>query len=160
MTAIGPQETPSTELYRLEIGPGGDRLVPVATEAQATHVGLRLVQERITTYKTLLTAAQERTRSLEAALADTERRRHEAVGQVITRHGLRSFPSPEPTPSARQIESLRAIEPVSVVRYTLESLLLTQARRAQDYDPGAVTADPVLALYLPGQAPETTDGVA
>jgi len=85
---------------------------------------------------------------------------HEAVGQVITRHGLRSFPSPEPTPSARQIESLRAIEPVAVVRYTLEALLLTQARRARDYDPGAVTADPVLALYLPGHAPDTTDGVA
>ena len=41
---------------------------------------------------------------------------------------------------------------MALVRYTLEALLLTQAMRARDYDPGRTPADPVLALYLPGQA--------
>ncbi len=41
------------------------------------------------------------------------------------------------------------------VRYTLEALLLTQAMRTRDYDPGRTPADPVLALYLPGQAVAT-----
>ncbi len=83
-----------------------------------------------------------------------------AIEQVMTRHGLTGFPDAEPTPTTRHIERLRALDPASVVRYTLEALLLTQARRARDYDPGKATADPVLALYLPGQAPETTGGVA
>ncbi len=41
------------------------------------------------------------------------------------------------------------------MRYTLEALLLTQAMRARDYDPGRTPADPVLALYVPGQAVPT-----
>jgi len=80
---------------------------------------------------------------------------HEAIKQVIKRHNLSSFPSPEPTPSRSQIERLRSFEGVALVRYTLEALLLTQAMRVRDYDPGRTPADPVLALYLPGQAVPT-----
>jgi len=80
---------------------------------------------------------------------------HEAIKQVIKRHNLSSFPSPEPTPSRSQIERLRSFEGVALVRYTLEALLLTQAMRVRDYDPGRTHADPVLALYLPGQAVPT-----
>lgn len=50
------------------------------------------------------------------------------------------------------IERLRSFDGVELVRYTLEALLLTQAMRARDYDPDRTRADPVLALYLPGQA--------
>ena len=75
-----------------------------------------------------------------------------AVEQVITRHSLKSFPSPASTPGRAQIERLRSFDGVELVRYTLEALLLTQAMRARDYDPGRTPADPVLALYLPGQA--------
>ena len=80
---------------------------------------------------------------------------HEAIKQVIKRHNLSSFPGPEPTPSRSQIERLRLFEGVALVRYTLEALLLTQAMRVRDYDPGRTPADPVLALYLPGQAVPT-----
>jgi hypothetical protein len=85
----------------------------------------------------------------------------EAVQEVIKRHGLRSFPATMPTPSREQIARLRQIEPVALVRYTLEALLLTQARRARDYDPGKVGPDAMLALYLLGQAvPEPSKGDA
>jgi len=77
---------------------------------------------------------------------------HKAVEQVMTRHALKSFPSPASTPGRGQIERLRSFDGVALVRYTLEALLLTQAMRARDYDPGRTPADPVLALYLPGQA--------
>ncbi len=77
---------------------------------------------------------------------------HEAITQVIKRHNLSSFPGPEPTPSRSQIERLRLFDGVALVRYTLEALLLTQAMRVRDYDPGRTHADPALALYLPGQA--------
>ncbi len=76
---------------------------------------------------------------------------HKAVEQVVARHALKSFPSTMPTPTRAQIERLRSFDGVALVRYTLEALLLTQAMRARDYDPGKDTADPVLALYLPGQ---------
>jgi ParB/RepB/Spo0J family partition protein len=79
----------------------------------------------------------------------------EAIKQVIKRHNLSSFPGPEPTPSRSQIERLRLFDGVALVRYTLEALLLTQAMRVRDYDPGRTPADPVLALYLPGQAVPT-----
>ncbi len=76
-----------------------------------------------------------------------------AVEQVITRHALKKgFPSPASTPGRAMIERLRSFDGVELVRYTLEALLLTQAMRARDYDPGRTRADPVLALYLPGQA--------
>jgi len=77
-----------------------------------------------------------------------------AVEQVMTRHGLKVFPSPASTPTKGQIERLREIAPVDLVRYTLEALLLTQAERARDYDPGRTPADPVLALYLAGHVAE------
>ncbi len=76
----------------------------------------------------------------------------QAVEQVMTRHALKGFPSPAATPGRAQIERLRSFDGVELVRYTLEALLLTQALRARDYDPGRTRADPVLALYLPGQA--------
>jgi len=76
---------------------------------------------------------------------------HKAVEQVMTRHALTSFPSPASTPGRAQIERLRSFDGVALVRYTLEALLLTQAMRARDYDPGRTRADPVLSLYLPGQ---------
>jgi len=76
-----------------------------------------------------------------------------AVEQVITRHALKKgFPRPASTPGRAMIERLRSFDGVELVRYTLEALLLTQAMRARDYDPGRTRADPVLALYLPGQA--------
>jgi len=75
-----------------------------------------------------------------------------AVEQVMTRHALKGFPSPASTPGRAQIERLRSWSGVDLMRYTLEALLLTQAMRARDYDPGRTRADPVLALYLPGQA--------
>jgi len=76
-----------------------------------------------------------------------------AVDQVITRHALKKgFPAPQTTPGRAMIERLRSFDGVELVRYTLEALLLTQAMRARDYDPGKTPADPVLALYLPGQA--------
>lgn len=83
-----------------------------------------------------------------------------ALTQVMTRHGLARFPSPEPVPSRQQIEGLRTLSPVEMVRYTLEALLVTQAERARDYDPGRTPADPVLGLYVPGQAvsEEAPDG--
>ncbi len=52
------------------------------------------------------------------------------------------------TPSTQWIEQLRQIAPIDLVRYTLEALLVTQAMRARDYDPGRTPADPMLALYL------------
>ncbi len=70
----------------------------------------------------------------------------------MTRHALKSFPSPASTPGRAMIERMRSFDGVALVRYTLEALLLTQAMRARDYDPGRTLADPVLALYLPGQA--------
>jgi len=86
-----------------------------------------------------------------------------AVEQVITRHALKKgFPSPASTPGRAMIERLRSFGSVEVVRYTLEALLLTQAMRARDYDPGRTRADPVLALYLPGQvvfSPTPAEGV-
>lgn len=85
-----------------------------------------------------------------------------AVEQVITRHALKGFPSPASTPGRAQIERLRSFDGVDLVRYTLEALLLTQAMRARDYDPGRTRADPVLTLYLPGQAvpaPAPAEGV-
>ena len=81
---------------------------------------------------------------------------HAAVQHVMRRHGLTSFPGPESTPTKGQIERLREIEAVSLVRYTLEALLLTQAERARDDDPGKMHADPVLSLYLPGHAVSET----
>lgn len=75
----------------------------------------------------------------------------DAVRQVIRRHGLARFPAVETTPGTAQIEALRTLDPVEMVRYTLEALLLTQAMRARDYDPGKTRAEPVLALYVPGQ---------
>lgn len=81
---------------------------------------------------------------------------HEAVQQVMKRHGLASFPGPEPVPTTGQIERLREIEAVALVRYTLEALLLTQAERARDLDPGKMSPEAVLALYLAGHvAPNT-----
>ncbi len=76
----------------------------------------------------------------------------QAVEQVMTRHALKGFPSPASTPGRAMIERLRSFDGVELVRYTLEALLLTQAMRARDYDPGRTRPDPVLALYLPGQA--------
>jgi len=75
-----------------------------------------------------------------------------AVEQVMTRHALKSFANPSATPGRAEIERLRSFDGVDLVRYTLEALLLTQAMRARDYDPGKTAADPVLAMYLPGQA--------
>ncbi len=80
---------------------------------------------------------------------------HKAVEQVMARHAVKSFPSPASTPGRAQIERLRSFDGVELVRYTLEALLLTQAMRARDYDPGRTPADPVLALYLPAQAVAT-----
>jgi len=79
----------------------------------------------------------------------------QAVTQVVTRHGLKSFPTPGSTPGRAEIERLRLFDSVQLVRYTLEALLLTQAMRARDYDPGRTPTDPVLAMYLPGQAVPT-----
>jgi len=76
----------------------------------------------------------------------------QAVEQVMTRHALKSFTSPSSTPGRAEIERLRSFDGVDLVRYTLEALLLTQAMRARDYDPGNSPSDPVLAMYLPGQA--------
>ncbi len=77
----------------------------------------------------------------------------QAVEQVMTRHALtKGFPAPQATPGRAMIERLRSFDGVELVRYTLEALLLTQAMRARDYDPGRTRADPVLALYLPGEA--------
>jgi len=87
----------------------------------------------------------------------------QAVEQVMTRHDLKKgFPSPASTPGRAMIERLRSFDGVALVRYTLEALLLTQAMRARDYDPGHTPADPVLALYLPGQvvsSPTPAEGV-
>jgi len=86
-----------------------------------------------------------------------------AVEQVITRHALKGFPSPASTPGRAMIERLRSFDGVELVRYTLEALLLTQAMRARDYDPGRTRPDPVLALYLPGQvvsSPAPAEGCA
>ncbi len=83
-----------------------------------------------------------------------------AIEQVVKRHGLESFTEVEPTPTATQIERLRQIEPVQLVRYTLEALLLTQARRARDYDPGRERPEPVLALYLQGHVDAAIDHAA
>ncbi len=77
---------------------------------------------------------------------------HAAVEQVMKRHALTGFPAPQSTPGRAMIERLRSFDGVALVRYTLETLLLTQAMRVRDYDPGRTPADPVLALYLPGQA--------
>jgi len=85
-----------------------------------------------------------------------------AVEQVMTRHALKGFPSPASTPGRAMIERLRSFDGVELVRYTLEALLLTQAMRARDYDPGRTRPDPVLALYLPGQvvsSPAPAEGV-
>ncbi len=76
----------------------------------------------------------------------------QAIEQVMTRHNLKSFPGPWSRPGRAEIERLRSFNGVDLVRYTLEALLLTQAIRARDYDPGRGRPDPVLALYLPGQA--------
>ncbi len=87
----------------------------------------------------------------------------QAVEQVMTRHALtKGFPAPQATPGRAMIERLRSFDGVELVRYTLEALLLTQAMRARDYDPGRTRADPVLALYLPGQvvsSPTPAEGV-
>jgi len=77
----------------------------------------------------------------------------DAIKEVTARHGLSGFPGTEPTPTARQIDRLRELTSVDLLRYTLEALLLTQARRARDYDPGKNHADPVLGLYVGSQAP-------
>jgi len=68
-----------------------------------------------------------------------------------------------PTSSRSGIAWLRQVAPVDLVRYTLEALLVTQAMRTRDYDPGRTRADSVLALYLPGQAvpsPTSTEDVS
>lgn len=82
MTMIGPVEMPSADLYRLEASPQGDRLVPVETEAEATYVGLRRVQERLTTSKMLLTAAQARIQTLDTEIAEHAHRRQEAEARA------------------------------------------------------------------------------
>ncbi len=81
-----------------------------------------------------------------------------AVEQVMTRHALKSFPSPTSTPGRAEIERLRSFDGVDLVRYTLEALLLTQAMRARDYDPGRTPADPVLAVYLLGHVVDREGG--
>jgi len=85
----------------------------------------------------------------------TDHVERQAVEHVMTRHALKSFPRPGSTPGRAEIERLRLFDGVQLVRYTLEALLLTQAMRARDYDPGKTPADPVLALYVPGQGSAT-----
>lgn len=89
-----------------------------------------------------------------AYVLTVEHVRPDAIQQIIKRHGLTRFPGPAATPSRSGIEELRRIAPVDLVRYTLEALLVTQAMRARDYDPGKTPADSVLALYLTGLVAE------
>lgn len=74
----------------------------------------------------------------------------EAVAQMAKRHGLTSVPPLLATPSDVQIARLRQMEPGQALRCTLEALLLSQALRARDFDPGKTPAEAVLALYLRG----------
>jgi ParB/RepB/Spo0J family partition protein len=76
---------------------------------------------------------------LDAVTLVTKRQDIHGVGRTFLR------------PDRSEIERLRKLTPLQLVKLTLEAILVTNAMRQRDYDPGKPEPEPVLKLYLDPQ---------
>ncbi len=72
----------------------------------------------------------------------------DAINLVLKRQAIQGVSRTFLHPNEREIAALRKLTPLQLVKLTLEAILVTNAMRDRDYDPGRSPAEPVLKMYL------------